>query len=1001
MNKKFLNAILFGALAFSTVTFTACKDYDDDINSLTERVDAVEKTLSDLKTDFGNIAYVKDVSYSNGVLTVTPSSGNPVTYTISTTDKNTTYTLSVSQDGNKATITLTPSDGSAQSQTIEFIDTNTQLDPSLFRSVQQADGSYIVVYGDGEAAKETGITIPAQKNAVVVKIVDEKTNVTLGWSVDGANLVITDVLPITGFEYIPEKILSGVGERVIVFYKNNYQPVEIKNDAVSSIAGAINYLPNQATPKYHVNPSSATLAQLAEEGKAVIKNTEVEIVTRAAEGAVTWNKTAIENGIMTVTLEADPSMFTEETNKLDEIALQFQTTAGNSITTEYVGVINKSEELKLVLADKDVTAEDAKNNSCHFATTKQAAINQTAAVGTDNKATATTKHLVQQVTYSKAIAGIDLKELVTTCNIANGHKFFNYKDFSNFKLSFEAIPYTVNETPQEKYMDLSGEDNATFKAVNYDLTESESCIGKAPIVLAKLTDTYNNNELVAAAYIKLLIVGDEAAPAEDDIIINKAATIGIGCNNPMHTWSTNDEFMSTEVYTFAHKAEGSMLAQLSKEQFHTLYAFDATYNSLTDKQDVFGNTVSGAWTVTETINNNQGQSNHEVTFKLTTAPLEAKTYVAYAVYTKNTTGINDIANSNMYPEHVIIAYTVKVDDINFTASYGTKIANYWNGNSINIYCETPGSATTNIAQDMLTNFEGHKIEFTYNNYDADKYPSYAATNMDYKFLFSKDNLPATRGYVKDADNKEYQLYINEAGNKLYAIEKGSLPVINNKYLVASLSGDNNKDITYANTTYSKALLNVAPRGAANAFYAIVEISYFNGCDMEVPVNDNKFNANFIRPVNATANPDQKFEDGNNEGVCTLKLGELVNFTDWRNESPLNSFASNLGYYRFYGVTKIALDGSREVQTNLNRGENEFVDIDVIFGAAGASTLLDFNSKTVSYSADPTAIPDFGTVTYQNKNVEVNKAFKLRIPLVITYTWGTIKETIDVEVSTTL
>ena len=50
MNKKFLNAILFGALAFSTVTFTACKDYDDDINSLTERVDAVEKTLSDLKT---------------------------------------------------------------------------------------------------------------------------------------------------------------------------------------------------------------------------------------------------------------------------------------------------------------------------------------------------------------------------------------------------------------------------------------------------------------------------------------------------------------------------------------------------------------------------------------------------------------------------------------------------------------------------------------------------------------------------------------------------------------------------------------------------------------------------------------------------------------------------------------------------------------------------------------------------------------------------------------
>ena len=34
MNKKFLSAILFGALtAASTSTFVSCKDYDDDIDS--------------------------------------------------------------------------------------------------------------------------------------------------------------------------------------------------------------------------------------------------------------------------------------------------------------------------------------------------------------------------------------------------------------------------------------------------------------------------------------------------------------------------------------------------------------------------------------------------------------------------------------------------------------------------------------------------------------------------------------------------------------------------------------------------------------------------------------------------------------------------------------------------------------------------------------------------------------------------------------------------------
>ena len=38
MNKKFLSAILFGALMVSsTGTFVSCKDYDDDIDNLQER----------------------------------------------------------------------------------------------------------------------------------------------------------------------------------------------------------------------------------------------------------------------------------------------------------------------------------------------------------------------------------------------------------------------------------------------------------------------------------------------------------------------------------------------------------------------------------------------------------------------------------------------------------------------------------------------------------------------------------------------------------------------------------------------------------------------------------------------------------------------------------------------------------------------------------------------------------------------------------------------------
>ena len=60
MRKKYLSALLFGALLFASAgTFTSCKDYDDDINNLQEQIDAqkslaekltaVESSINDLK----------------------------------------------------------------------------------------------------------------------------------------------------------------------------------------------------------------------------------------------------------------------------------------------------------------------------------------------------------------------------------------------------------------------------------------------------------------------------------------------------------------------------------------------------------------------------------------------------------------------------------------------------------------------------------------------------------------------------------------------------------------------------------------------------------------------------------------------------------------------------------------------------------------------------------------------------------------------------------------
>ena len=82
MRKKYLSALLFGALLFASAgTFTSCKDYDDDINNLQEQINTIASSLEDLKTKVEAMGGVQDVTFADGVLTVTTNSGS-ATYNI-------------------------------------------------------------------------------------------------------------------------------------------------------------------------------------------------------------------------------------------------------------------------------------------------------------------------------------------------------------------------------------------------------------------------------------------------------------------------------------------------------------------------------------------------------------------------------------------------------------------------------------------------------------------------------------------------------------------------------------------------------------------------------------------------------------------------------------------------------------------------------------------------------------------------------------------------------
>ena len=80
MNKRFLNALLFGAVVLSTGTFTSCNN--DDVDDLKSRVSVIEVAIDDIKTQLGKAlmtgASITKVDENNGTYTLTLSDGQKI-----------------------------------------------------------------------------------------------------------------------------------------------------------------------------------------------------------------------------------------------------------------------------------------------------------------------------------------------------------------------------------------------------------------------------------------------------------------------------------------------------------------------------------------------------------------------------------------------------------------------------------------------------------------------------------------------------------------------------------------------------------------------------------------------------------------------------------------------------------------------------------------------------------------------------------------------------------
>ncbi len=100
MRKKYLSALLFGALLFASAgTFTSCKDYDDDIKNLQGQIDANADAIKALQDLVNNGKYVTAVSGTGNTITFTFNDGTTTPITIDTESGQEAQTVTISEEG--------------------------------------------------------------------------------------------------------------------------------------------------------------------------------------------------------------------------------------------------------------------------------------------------------------------------------------------------------------------------------------------------------------------------------------------------------------------------------------------------------------------------------------------------------------------------------------------------------------------------------------------------------------------------------------------------------------------------------------------------------------------------------------------------------------------------------------------------------------------------------------------------------------------------------------
>ncbi len=944
MNKKFLSAILFGALlATTTSTFVSCKDYDDDINGLQEQIDGLKTNLTSEATALRSELASAKTQLESDLAAVESDLAAAKTSLQAAIDAKASASDVAALQTKVSTLETKASTLETKVSTIET--KLTEID-SLIAELQDAD-----------AANATALNaLKADFEAF-----EEEVNGLLDKTL--TSLVLNPQLYYGGIEAVQVSAIEYTAQILGTVSADNANGRE---DAPTS--GSKVQMTPLLSATYHMNPSSAVVpTDLAKYGFLV----EDKVYKSRANGLNYEILSAIPSaGDLTVTAKFTDGAFAEG-DKVTTLALEVEVEEGKVVTSDYAAVY--AEKVTGFVLDLQ------KEEGCNQLYGK--AID---AIGE--------KEIVAAQVKVAWDAEVDLADYVEThYTTANGCALLSEATLAGygFKYVYELVGYTDgnNETSQSAHAALNGSKlrpqmpTAAGKAAAWGATQSKATIGRMPLVRVTLVDT-NSNKNVAVGYLKVEIT---ATPGVNHLgaTASKTFTTEFALTCPMQAGEF--ELPWYEIETQILKELGISKTEFDDDEFG--YKFDGTLWKKVPATDAVGNIteevvalgLTDEVTVEETTSDVEGTMTEILKMTVDAAYAyeyfqEHNTLTAIVRYAKQT-GVDAFGEPTYDYVYVTLNWTPSTKYVKpeGTIANADKKDSYWFAKNsvelgydeIHVNVNVPGKGNVtvdNFEKDMLLTFVDEDITISG---VAEVYKGFEDENLTKTLVFAKD-----------------QSFTLTLGDKKYTLVGNGTDLMVGSDVIAKI--EDYKTIVYQDNEVAKLLLNAAGRDKlAQNVTATVLVVEENKCGEQLyNLNNNTFDVKFLRPITVTQGEMTNFVDGVDAGAAGSKVDLKLNFTDWRGESFDNDVYN---YYDHYGVTSITADEAN-IETNASGSWVKHYEGDGMeIKYTKAATISEGN---------------YGYVTYTNNNSEVHD-FKIRVPFTVTYTWGEINIVVEFNVAKTV